>query len=104
VSFRADQTVVSGPLDRGAAAPPAGSSAKEPKEEAIGMEIGNVGDRILVESERVGERRREGFVQEVIGEGEHRHYRVRWEDGHESTFFPEAGSVTYVSPTAARKA
>ena len=68
------------------------------------MEIGKIGDRIEVESEQVGKKGRHGVVVEVIGEGEHLHYRVRWEDGHESTFFPEAGSVTFVTPGAATPA
>ena len=40
---------------------------------------------MIVESERVGRPAREGV-----------HYRVRWEDGHESTFFPSAGSATII--------
>ena len=67
------------------------------------MEIGKVGDRVVVESEQVGKKGREGEVLELIGEGEHLHYRIRWEDGHESTFFPEAGSVTFVGRAAARR-
>lgn len=31
---------------------------------------------------------RRGRVLEVIGEGEHEHYRVRWDERHESVFFP----------------
>ena len=54
------------------------------------------GDRIAVESEHVGENRREGSVLEVIGTGDAVHYRVRWSDGHESVLFPTAGSLTIV--------
>jgi hypothetical protein len=50
----------------------------------------NIGDTIEVDALRVGERPRRGEVVEVITQGEHIHYRVRWEDGHESTFFPAA--------------
>jgi Domain of unknown function (DUF1918) len=49
------------------------------------------GDRIVVESAHVGQARREGEVLEVMpGEHEHEreHYRVRWDDGHESIYFP----------------
>jgi hypothetical protein len=60
------------------------------------MARGNVGDRVIVESERVGRPAREGEILEVLGAGEGVHYRVRWEDGHESTFFPSAGSVTII--------
>jgi hypothetical protein len=51
------------------------------------------GDRIVVESAHVGQARREGEVLEVVpGEHEHEgeHYRVRWDDGHESTYFPSS--------------
>jgi len=33
-------------------------------------------------------RRRRGEVIEVIGQGERELYRVRWQDGHESVYFP----------------
>jgi hypothetical protein len=47
------------------------------------------GDRIVVESAHVGQPRREGEVLEVVpGDGENEHYRVRWDDGHESIYFP----------------
>jgi hypothetical protein len=48
------------------------------------------GDRIVVESAHVGQPRREGEVLEVVPderEHEHEHYRVRWDDGHESIYF-----------------
>jgi hypothetical protein len=51
------------------------------------------GDRILVESEQVGQPAREGEVLEVI-EGEVGvRYRVRWADGRESVFTPSGGST-----------
>lgn len=56
------------------------------------METGAVGDRLIVESEHVGEAAREGEILEVLGGGETIHYVVRWEDGHKSTFFPSLGS------------
>ena len=47
------------------------------------------GDRIVVESAHVGQPCREGEVLEVLeGESEREHYRVRWDDGHESIYFP----------------
>ena len=48
----------------------------------------NRGDQIVVETSTLDAARRRGEVVEVIGEGEHEHYRVRWDDGHESVFFP----------------
>jgi Domain of unknown function (DUF1918) len=47
------------------------------------------GDRIVVESAHVGQPRREGEVLEVV-QGEREHYRVRWDDGHESIYFPSS--------------
>jgi Domain of unknown function (DUF1918) len=49
------------------------------------------GDRIVVESAHVGQPRREGEVLEVVPSGrehERAYYRVRWDDGHESIYFP----------------
>jgi len=58
------------------------------------MQQGKVGDRVVVESERVGQPARHGNILEVLGQGESVHYRLRWEDGHESTFFPSAGNFS----------
>jgi len=65
------------------------------------MDIGKAGDRVVIESEQVGHPGREGEVLEVLGTSAMVHYRVRWEDGHESTFFPEMGSVRFISPVRA---
>lgn len=59
--------------------------------------IARVGDRIVVESERVGQASREGEILEVIDSSYGIRYRVRWEDGHESTIRPAAGSARIVS-------
>jgi hypothetical protein len=60
------------------------------------MVEGKVGDRVVLESERTGQAAREGEILEVLGAGEGVHYRVRWEDGHESTFFLSGGSITII--------
>jgi hypothetical protein len=52
---------------------------------------GHVGDRLVVESERAGQPDREGEIVEVLEGAAEVHYRVRWQDGHESVFFPTAG-------------
>ncbi len=49
----------------------------------------NVGDRIVVESEKVGVPPRRGEVRAVSG----RLLTVRWENGQESMFVPSAGSL-----------
>jgi hypothetical protein len=64
------------------------------------MEAGNVRDRVVVESERVGQPAREGEIVEVMGTGEVIHYRVRWDDGHETTLFPSAGSLRIIRRAA----
>lgn len=60
------------------------------------MVEGKVGDRVVLESERTGHAAREGEILEVLGAGEGVHYRVRWEDGHESIFFLSGGSITII--------
>jgi len=54
------------------------------------------GDRIIVESEKVGTPARDGEILEVIASPLGVRYRVRWADGHESTFRPSAGSSRIV--------
>jgi len=57
---------------------------------------GSVGDRLIMESERVGQPTREGEILEIRPVGEVVRYRVRWTDGHESTIMPAAGCVRIV--------
>ena len=53
-----------------------------------------IGDEIVVDAVHIGEPRREGQILEVIDRGGIVHYRVQWDDGHESVFFPS--STTHV--------
>ena len=62
--------------------------------------MATVGDRISIESEKVGTRPREGEILEVIESATGPHYRVRWEDGHESDFRPAAGSARIIPAPA----
>jgi hypothetical protein len=55
------------------------------------MEV-TVGDRLVLESERVGQPARKGIVEEVLSSDPLR-VRVRWENGGESTLCPEAGAA-----------
>ena len=48
------------------------------------------GDRIVVEGNQVGQPRREGEVVEVIHGSSGRHYRVRWDGGDETIYFPSS--------------
>ena len=47
-----------------------------------------VGDEIMVETATVGRIRRRGKILEVLATTGGEHYRVRWDDGHESLLFP----------------
>ena len=58
----------------------------------------DVGARVEVESEKVGMRPRCGVVTAVNGPL----VQVRWDDGHETSFIPAAGSMR-VAPTRGRR-
>jgi len=51
------------------------------------------GDRISVDSQKAGESPRQGTILEIIERDYGTSYRVAWDDGHESTFRPTAGTV-----------
>jgi hypothetical protein len=65
--------------------------------------VGQVGDGIVVESEKVGVAERRGEILEVIPHDYGTEYRVRWDDDHESSFRPVAGSVR-IEPATVRRA
>jgi hypothetical protein len=52
-----------------------------------------VGDVAVVMGHRVGDAERTGEIVEVLGAPDHLHYRVRWEDGHESVLYPGSDVV-----------
>ena len=54
----------------------------------------NVGDEIVVDGVNLGDPKREGEVIEVETSGGVVHYRVRWDDGRETIFYP--GSTAHV--------
>jgi Domain of unknown function (DUF1918) len=51
-----------------------------------------VGDRVVAESESTERPGRCGTVREVLREHPPR-YRIEWDDGHESSYTPAAGSL-----------
>ncbi|HEX5148217.1 MAG TPA: DUF1918 domain-containing protein [Candidatus Limnocylindrales bacterium] len=61
--------------------------------------VAKVGDRIIVESEKVGVPTREGEILEITAHDVHTEFRVRWDDGHVSEIRPNDGSYQV---TAAR--
>jgi hypothetical protein len=58
------------------------------------------GDRIVLESEKVGVADRRGEILEVIPHEARTEYRVRWEDGHETAIRPHGGSIRIEKATA----
>lgn len=51
------------------------------------------GDVVDISGRRLGDLRRMGEILEVAGEPGHEHFRVRWEDGHESVVYPSSDAV-----------
>jgi hypothetical protein len=52
-----------------------------------------VGDEIEITGHAVGDAPRRAVILEVLGDPGHEHFRVRWEDGHESIYFPGGDAV-----------
>jgi hypothetical protein len=63
-----------------------------------------VGNLVIVDGHRIGEARRIGEILELLGESGHEHYRVRWDDGHETVFYPSSDStIQKAKPRRKRK-
>lgn len=54
-----------------------------------------VGDVLAVHGHHVGEPERLGEIVEVLGEPDHVHFRVRWDD-HESIFYPGSDATVRI--------
>jgi rRNA processing protein Gar1 len=54
-----------------------------------------VGDVIVVDGCHVGDVRRVGEVLAVLGDAAHPHFSVRWDDGHESIYYPSSDAVVH---------
>ena len=52
-----------------------------------------VGDRIVVESEKAAQPSRSGIIEEILDRDPPR-FRIRWDDGHTSILTPSAGAAT----------
>ena len=61
------------------------------------------GDLVEVSGRRVGDRARSGEILEVLGNAEHPHFVVRWDDGHESVFYPGEATTIRTKPTRSRR-
>lgn len=63
------------------------------KEAATDIRPVGPGDLVHTASRRVGDSGRTGEIVAVLGENDHLHYLVRWEDGRESTLYPGEGTT-----------
>lgn len=61
-----------------------------------------VGDKISIDAKRVGQPRRFGVVKDITDGLSGTRYTVEWEDGHESSFAPQAGNLTVESRSRKR--
>ena len=52
-----------------------------------------VGDEISITGHSVGDAPKTAVILEILGDPGHERFRVRWEDGHESIFFPGEDAV-----------
>lgn len=52
-----------------------------------------VGDVIEITGHHVGDAPRAGEILELLGEPGHEHFKVRWEDGRESIFYPSSDAA-----------
>jgi Ala-tRNA(Pro) deacylase len=64
-------------------------------------QVARAGDVIVVNPHHLGEPERTGEILDVLGESGHEHFRVRWEDGYESVFYP--GSDATVRDTGKKR-
>jgi hypothetical protein len=53
------------------------------------------GDEIVITGHSVGNAPRKAVILEVLGDPGRERFRVRWEDGHESIFFPGEDAVLH---------
>jgi Domain of unknown function (DUF1918) len=59
------------------------------------------GDVVVIHGHSTGDPGRSGVILEVLGGSGHRHYRVRWDEEHESLYWP--GSDATVRPGTPRR-
>jgi len=81
-----------------AATEAAGTMRSTPRKETIMVKTvhglpAEVGDQIQITGHVVGDAPRTAQILEVLGGPGHEHFRVRWEDGHESIYFPAEDAV-----------
>jgi RimK family alpha-L-glutamate ligase len=66
---------------------------KEPMTKTVQGKPPRPGDEIVITGHAVGDAPRTALILDVLGEPGRERYHVRWEDGHESIFFPADDAV-----------
>ena len=61
------------------------------------------GDVVEVAKHRLGGSARVGEILQAVGEPGHEHFRVRWEVGKESVFYPSNGATVRPRHAAAKE-
>ena len=57
-----------------------------------------IGDVVEIVGHRVGDAPRTGEIVEIVEGSARNHFRIRWEDGHESMLYPGADIAVVRSP------
>jgi len=63
----------------------------------------HVGDRIVMESDKVGVSARQGVILQITRHETHPEFRVRWDDGHESEIRPAGASYRILAKATSTK-
>ena len=53
------------------------------------------GDVLVIAGHHVGQTQQLAEILEVLGEPGHEHFRVRWEDGRETTIYPGSDAIVH---------
>ncbi|MGH2931777.1 MAG: DUF1918 domain-containing protein [Gaiellaceae bacterium] len=56
------------------------------------------GDVLAIHGHSLAEPERLAVILEVLGQPDHAHFRVRWDDGHESILYPGSDATVRVQP------
>jgi hypothetical protein len=54
-----------------------------------------VGDVLVIHPHHVGEPERSAEILEILGDPGREHFRVRWDDDHESIFYPGGDAIVH---------
>jgi hypothetical protein len=61
-----------------------------------------VGDEVVVRGRHVADADRQGTITEIHGKNGTPPYLIRWQDGHESLFFPSCDTLVEHRPVQRR--